>query len=171
MKSRHKAREIALQILYQYDLNQFSKPKDHLIKNTQPSGPSVNEQPQVSILALASHQELSLDLQRHFEHFNVPEPLREFVGQLVVGTLFEREKLDEHLEQVAVHWKVARMTPVDRSLLRMAVYEMVYLKEVPFSIVINEAIELAKQFGTSETPAFINGILDNIRLKYQGERV
>lgn len=168
MKSRHKAREIALQILYQYDLNQLSNPQKTIIKTISASS---SEQVQESVLALAKHQELSSELQRHFEHFNVPEPLREFVGQLVVGTLFEREKLDEHLEEVAVHWKVARMTPVDRSLLRMAVYEMVYLKEVPFSIVINEAIELAKQFGTSETPAFINGILDNIRLKCQSERV
>jgi transcription antitermination protein NusB len=99
----------------------------------------------------------------HFAHFNVPESLQEFVSQLVVGTLNEIKKLDEILEKHAAHWKVNRMSSVDRSLLRMAVYEMMAFKDVPRTVIIDEAIELAKQFGTSETPAFINGILDSIK--------
>ena len=108
-------------------------------------------------------RELIADLRYHFDHFTVPEPLREFAAQLVAGTLDKVASIDELLEKHASNWKVARMSSVDRSLLRMAVYEMVHITEVPHSVVIDEAIELAKQFGTSETPSFINGVLDGIR--------
>ncbi len=144
MKSRHRAREIALQILYQYDLNSQSQP-------TQPAKP------------LPFGQALLNDLTRHYEHFNVPETLREFVGQLVSGTLNDLKSLDEILEKHTSNWKISRMSAVDRSLLRMATYEMMFVKAVPPSVVIDEAIELAKDFGTAETPAFINGILDSIK--------
>ena len=140
MKSRHHAREIALQILYQYDLTRIANPS-----------------------AVPQGRDLTHDLQHHYQHFNVPQPIREFVGQLVAGTLQNLVSLDEQLEKHASNWKIPRMSSVDRSLLRMATYEMLFLREVSPSIVIDEAIELAKQFGTSETPAFINGVLDSIR--------
>jgi len=146
MKSRHRAREIALQILYQYDL------AAHSSGQKPPQG-----------------QKLVADLSYHFEHFTVPEPLREFIGQLVAGTLTEVIQLDELLEKHAANWKVARMSSVDRSLLRMATYEMLHMKETPHSVIINEAIELAKQFGTSESPSFINGILDGIKSGVKAE--
>ena len=144
MKSRHRAREIALQILYQYDL------EVHSSGQLPPQG-----------------QALVGSLVHHFEHFQVPEGLREFISQLVVGTLQEVTKLDEVLEKHASHWKVARMSSVDRSLLRMIAYEMLHIKDVPHSVLIDEAVELAKQFGTSESPAFINGILDSIKTSAQ----
>jgi N utilization substance protein B len=140
MKPRHRAREIALQILYQYDLA------------AQPAGQ-----------ALPEGQALVSGLKNHFEHFSIPEPLREFVGTLVAGTLTQMPSLDQTIEKHASHWKVARMSSIDRSLLRMAVYEMVHVNEVPDPVVIDEAVELAKQFGSSETPGFINGILDSIK--------
>jgi N utilization substance protein B len=141
MKSRHRSREIALQILYQYDLNSAAKSQ-----------------------ATPSPKELIEHLKYHYDHFAVPEPLREFIGQIVAGTLNHLTEIDSLLEKQAAHWKVARMGSVDRSLLRMAAYEMLYLKETPTSVVIDEAVELAKQFGTSDTPAFINGILDGIKV-------
>lgn len=140
MKSRHRAREIALQILYQYDLSLHSSGQ-----------------------AAPDGQKLISDLRYHFDHFAVPEGLREFAGQLVAGTLNEMKSLDELLEKHASNWKVARMSSVDRSLLRMAAYEMLHFPDIHSSIIIDEAIELAKQFGTSETPSFINGILDSIK--------
>lgn len=140
MKSRHRAREIALQMLYQYD--------------TAPSAGS-----KVTL----QNRELAHDLSQHFEHFNVPQELREFVGQLVIGTLDKIPALDELLEKHTSNWKVMRMSSVDRSLLRMATYEMTFLSEVSPLIVIDEAIELAKQFGTEDSPSFINGVLDSIR--------
>ena len=140
MKSRHRSREIALQILYQHDLIAHSSGQPL------PKGSQVVE-----------------GLKYHFEYFSVPEELREFIAELVAGTLGKVEILDLLLEKYAANWKVARMSSVDRSLLRMALYEMLNYKESPRTIVIDEAIELAKQFGTSETPAFINGILDNVK--------
>jgi transcription antitermination protein NusB len=138
IKSRHHAREIALQILYQYDLT--------------PPPESSQDQALIS------------ELTQHYSHFHVPVELQEFVGQLVVGTLKNIKDLDLLLEKHASHWKIPRMSVIDRSLLRMAIYEMVHLLDTPPSVVIDEAIELAKQFGTSESPAFINGILDGIRV-------
>jgi transcription antitermination protein NusB len=136
MKSRHRAREIALQILYRFDS----------------STPNA--------------QQIIQDLKFHFEHFQVHDAMREFIAQLVTGTVHHITALDTVLEKHAVNWKVSRMSSVDRSLLRMAVYEMLYMKDdVAPSIVIDEAIELAKQFGTSDTPAFVNGILDSIKAK------
>ncbi len=140
MKARHRSRQIALQILYQHDLI------SHSSGQALPQGSQVIE-----------------GLKYHFEYFDVPEDLREFIAELVVGTLGKVEILDVLLEKYAANWKVARMSSVDRSLLRMALYEMLNYKESPRTVVIDEAIELAKQFGTSETPAFINGILDNVK--------
>lgn len=140
MKSRHRAREIALQVLYQHDLAAHSAGQ-----------------------ALPNPPELARQLNYHFDHFSVPEPLRAFISQLVTGTLQEATQLDSVLEKHASNWKVARMSSVDRSLLRMATYEMLHIKDVPHSVIIDEAIELAKEFGTSESPSFINGILDSIK--------
>ena len=140
MKSRHRAREVALQILYRYDV-------------AKPSGPTPND----------LNQQMLRELGQHFDHFQVPVELREFAGQLVAGTLNEITELDSVLETHASNWKVARMPSVDRSLLRMSVYELKHFPETDASVVIDEAIELAKQFGTAETPSFVNGILDAYR--------
>jgi N utilization substance protein B len=140
MKSRHRSREIALQILYQHDLI------SHSSGQPLPQGSQVVD-----------------GLKYHFDYFAVPQELREFIGELVAGTLNSVKTIDLLLEKYAANWKVARMSSVDRSLLRMALYEMLNYKDSPRTVVIDEAIELAKQFGTSETPAFINGILDNVK--------
>ncbi|MEK6704955.1 MAG: transcription antitermination factor NusB [Bdellovibrionota bacterium] len=126
MSNRHKAREIALQILYRHEYEQ--KP----------------------------------DLAEHFEHFQVPEQLREYIGNLVSGVLKEKEAIDKAIETHASNWKMSRMALVDRSLLRLAVYELLFCPDMPVAIVIDEAVELAKSFAAEETPAFINGILDAV---------
>ena len=90
------------------------------------------------------------------------ERLREYAAQLVAGTLREQTAIDAVLEKHAANWKVARMGFVDRCLLRMATYEMMNVSEVPPTVVIDEAIELGKQFGTADTSSFVNGILDAI---------
>ena len=145
MKSRHRAREVALQILYRYDV-------------AKPTGPKPNVQ------ADTQARELIRDLGAHFDHFQVPQDLREFAAQLVSGTLNEMPELDSVLENHASNWKVSRMPSVDRSLLRMAIYELKHYPETDASVVIDEAIELGKQFGTADTPSFVNGILDAIRV-------
>ncbi len=139
MKPRHQAREVALQILYRYDVAAAGGIQP-------PQG-----------------KDLADDLVRHFEHFKVPQELRGFAAQLVSGTLIQLPVLDATVEKHASNWKVSRMNVIDRSLLRMAAYEMLHLPETPETVTIDEAIELAKQFGNADSPSFANGILDAIK--------
>lgn len=139
MKSRHRAREVAFQILYRFDLELHSS------GTSAPTG-----------------ETLISELVHHFDHFKVPDELREFACTLVVGTLKTLPELDEAIEKHAAKWKVSRMAMVDRNLLRMALYELRHFPDIPPSVTLDEAVELSKQFGTQDTPAFINGILDAI---------
>ena len=74
------------------------------------------------------------------------------------------DKIDELLAQYAEHWDLERMSVVDRNILRMAAYELLWQPEVPPKAAINEALEIAKKFGTTESSRFINGVLDAVRL-------
>jgi N utilization substance protein B len=85
-----------------------------------------------------------------------------FAEQLVQGVLNHLPELDALLQRVADHWSVDRMAVVDRNVLRCALFELLYLDEIPAKVTINEAIEIAKRFGSEESGAFINGILDKI---------
>ena len=91
-----------------------------------------------------------------------PEPSRRFAEQLVAGVAEQLERIDRVIEEHSSNWALDRMSRVDLALLRMAVYELLCLPDIPSSVVINEAIEIGKSFGTKETPAFINGILDQV---------
>jgi N utilization substance protein B len=148
---RHRAREVALQFLYRHDLAQQSG-GELSVKVANPA-PKPQLSPEALIKELASH----------FDHFQTSTDLREFASQLVAGTLQEMPKLDVLIESHASNWKLSRMSSVDRSLLRMATYEMSNLQETDASVVIDEAIELGKEFGTAETSAFVNGILDAVK--------
>jgi N utilization substance protein B len=151
--SRHQAREVALQILYRYDMALQGVTNVHVPTGPSPVKPNLTAAP-VPVIE---------DLNRHFDHFNVPEELRGFAAELVAGSLRELARLDGLLEKHASNWKVGRMGFVDRNLLRMSIYELSHFPDTPPSVVIDEAIELAKQFGTAESPAFINGVLDAIK--------
>lgn len=129
MGHRRKARELAVQILYQIEMK-GSEPKevfDLFWKN----------------------EETSPDI-------------RKFATDLVEGTYRNRKEIDLLIEKHSLHWKLSRMAVVDRNILRLGVYELLYLHDVPTSVVLNEAIEIAKRFGTEDSGAFINGILDNV---------
>ncbi len=140
MKSpRRLARETALQILYGYD--------------------AIPQPPTGAALASA--------LEHHFRHFDITQPAREFCAELVSGTLRRRTELDQEIERLAENWTVSRMPLIDRNLLRLSVNELLHFSETPPSVIIDEAIEIAKEFGTAETPAFLNGILDNLRKQYR----
>ncbi|TWI76785.1 NusB antitermination factor [Desulfobotulus alkaliphilus] len=82
---------------------------------------------------------------------------------LVQGILDHREVLDRTIEQFSSNWRIPRMGRVDRNVLRMAVFEMFYLPDIPDKVSINEAIDLAKKYGTRDSGGFVNGILDSIR--------
>ena len=92
----------------------------------------------------------------------VPEPIRSFAESLVRGVADCLDQLDELLREHSTNWSLERMSRVDLALLRLGAYELLKTPEVPVNVVINEAIEIGKRYGTEETPGFVNGILDKI---------
>lgn len=90
------------------------------------------------------------------------EVMRAFSIELAVGTLANLEVVDEKIRTRAEHWRIERMAIVDRNVLRLAVFEFLYL-DTPNTVVINEALEIARRFSTFEATQFINGILDAIK--------
>jgi len=91
------------------------------------------------------------------------EETNDFLESLVVGFVENKEAIDEAIRQNLKKWKLERISIVDRSILRVAVYEMKYMEEIPHNVTINEAIEIAKTFGDEESRRFINGVLSNIK--------
>ncbi len=137
MGSRRRGREVALQILYQLD---------------------VQEQ-------LSEQQGLALFWQNFALREDEPEQkdddeAREFAAQLVSGVRGHLQEIDSLLATASRNWRLERMARVDRNLLRLALFELKYSADVPAKVAINEAIEIAKRYGTAESPAFVNGILD-----------
>jgi N utilization substance protein B len=128
MSRRSRAREIALQALFQEDLN----PKNSL-------------------------ENLGAFIATRLRE----EHLREFAKQLVLGVKRNQEELDALLSEKAENWSVPRMAATDRNLLRLGAYEIRYA-DTPARVAIDEAIELAKRYGTAQSPQFINGILDKL---------
>jgi N utilization substance protein B len=86
-----------------------------------------------------------------------------YAKSLVVKVLSRRAEIDELLQRHTANWDVKRMTAIDRNVLRMAVAELEGNEEVPFKVVIDEAVELAKQYGTDDSGKFVNGVIDSIR--------
>jgi len=130
MGRRRKAREIALQFLYQLDLHGAVDPEPYEAE--------------------------------FWARHHVDDAAREFAERLVRGTKQNQAKVDGLLGQYAEHWDLERMAVVDRNILRMALYELAWHPEVPPKVVINEAIEIAKKFGTQESSRFVNGVLDRV---------
>lgn len=131
MSRRSRAREVALQILFEDDVN-----------------------PRETAEALRSFVASRL---------GSPE-LEEFCLSLILGVRRNQSEIDATLSQIAENWSVARMASTDRNLLRIAAFEILYT-ETPFRVAINEAVELAKRFGTAQSPQFVNGILDKLPRK------
>src|SRR3989338_7698636 len=91
-----------------------------------------------------------------------PAEVRQFATDLVEGVFRNRREIDQLIEKHSLHWKLSRMALVDRNILRLGVYELLYLHDGPTSVVLNEASEIAKKFGTEDSSSFINGVLDNV---------
>ena len=109
-------------------------------------------------------EDLWTALDRFRSAFGLDPNLADFFLHLIKGVDSNREDLDRMIESRSHNWRLDRMARVDRNILRLAVFEMSHCRDVPDKVAINEAIELAKDFGTEESAAFINGILDSIRL-------
>lgn len=142
VRRRTRAREIALQLLFQFDLR-----GEHY------------------------DQELGTDLAGLVrEAAEGDEEVRRFAQRLVEGALAHRTEVDERLRGVTRNWDLKRMAAVDRNILRMAIYELWHCRDVPPKVAINEAIELGKKFSTANSGGFVNGILDRVRIDLEGER-
>jgi N utilization substance protein B len=111
--------------------------------------------------------ERALDI--FLENFPVKAGSRPFFFRLVQGVCEHRTEIDQVIQGHSENWRLERMSRVDRNILRMAVFEMTQCTDIPPRVAINEAIDLGKQFGTEESGAFINGILDGIFLERYGK--
>ncbi|MHB1421546.1 MAG: transcription antitermination factor NusB [Bacillota bacterium] len=88
---------------------------------------------------------------------------KDFTRQLVEGTLKNQEVIDQYIQRYALDWGLDRLANVDRNILRLALYEMMFVEDIPVNVSIDEAIELAKIFNSEESGKFVNGVLDGIR--------
>jgi len=101
-------------------------------------------------------------LDEFWKQCHASEDVKTFAEQLVGGVLEHKKDLDALIGKYATNWKVSRMQVVDRNILRLGTYELLYLDQVPAKVTMNEAIELAKDFGDEEAAKFVNGILDKV---------
>jgi N utilization substance protein B len=106
--------------------------------------------------AVARHSEIELDGPE------LPDASRRFAEELVEGTIAHLRTIDARIEAQAQHWRLERMAVIDRLILRMAVYEFLYRPDTPRTVVIDEAIELARTFSEQDAVRFVNGVLDGI---------
>ncbi|HUI07952.1 MAG TPA: transcription antitermination factor NusB [Verrucomicrobiae bacterium] len=93
----------------------------------------------------------------------VGDPGRRFAEELVRGVVENRAAIDEKIAKYTEHWDLPRIAAVDRNILRLAIYEMLYRDDIPPVVSINEAVDIAKKFSTRESGAFVNGILDRLK--------
>ena len=107
-------------------------------------------------------------LQIFWEEHQTEEEVKSFAISLVKGTVEHLKRIDEVISLHADNWELSRMAAVDRNILRLASYELLYLKEVPPKVSLNEAVDLAKKFGDTESGRFVNGVLDRIS-KVEGD--
>jgi N utilization substance protein B len=105
----------------------------------------------------------SEDISFFWSHFQKRETVPPYLEELVAGVATHQEELDALIVRYSEHWRLERMTVVDRNLLRLAIYELLYQLQIPPKVVINEAVEMAKRYGSEASGAFVNGLLDRIR--------
>ncbi|MCG6963611.1 MAG: transcription antitermination factor NusB [Acidobacteria bacterium] len=127
MGTRRRARELALQLLYQHELTR--EPVERIKDG--------------------------------FEDWqSAPEAAQRFAMQLADGTLTHLEEIDDALRRQTAHWRLERLAAVDKNILRLAMYELLYDLDTPPAVVLDEAIEIAKRYGAEDSARFVNGVLD-----------
>jgi N utilization substance protein B len=127
--TRHKAREVALQVLYEID--------------------SVSHDPEESLNNILSRTDIS-------------EEVAKFSRELVIGVLKNREQLDQNIRDFAPAWPLEQISLVDRNILRLAIFEILHDNKIPVKVAINEAVELAKTYGSDNSSRFVNGVLGSV---------
>ena len=128
---RRRAREYALQILFQLEL----------------TGNGLNDDLLKTFWEGINHE---------------PDDVKEFTHSIVRETLENLDKIDAIIKKAAQHWSLERMAVIDRNILRASTYELAFREDIPASVAINEALEIAKKYSTEDSASFINGILDRI---------
>ena len=117
--------------------------------------------------ALCQFDSLGEDFLSQLDEFladeNPPSAVQRYARNLFREAHTNRTAIDEHIQSAASHWDIGRMATVDRNILRTAACELLHRTDVPAKVVINEAVEIAKEFGALESPAFVNGVLDAIK--------
>ncbi len=155
MSKRRCAREMAVQMLFQSDLG--SPSISSIFSDFQPweyavvGGPDQVQAKQKTHGAAASER-IRNDMDGAFD----------YAKSLVTGTLEHLDEIDALIRQQAEHWRLERMPAVDRNILRLAIFEFLYEADVPKLVVLDEAIELAKAFGSEQSGSFVNGVLDGV---------
>jgi N utilization substance protein B len=134
MGRRRKARESALQILFQLE---FNKPR------------------------------IEKAIDQFWKEKKASEEIRDYSNWIVKGIVSHQEEIDNLIQSLSNHWRLSRMAHVDRNILRIAVFEFLYEKDIAPAVIINEAIEIAKKYSSDEAAAFVNGILDAIKKKLE----
>lgn len=108
---------------------------------------------------------------RHFwDQCEARPEAREFAVELVTGVIRRREEIDRLIEEVSEHWRLERLSRVDLNVIRIAVYELLACPNLPREVVIDEAIEVARRFGSEESAGFVNGVLDPVARRLAAER-
>ncbi len=101
-------------------------------------------------------------LARYCESFPYQQDIVSYADSILSGVKQEREKIDAYIERACDNWKLGRITYVDKGIMRLSIYEMLFSPDVPPKVAIDEAIELAKKYGSEDSGEFINGVLDRI---------
>jgi N utilization substance protein B len=108
-------------------------------------------------------QDATAALTQFQEHFLSDGKADDFLKRLVLGVLEHCQELDRLIEQYSENWRLDRINLIDRNILRMALFELLYCEEIPPKVTLNEAIDLGKRYGSEDSGSFINGILDRIQ--------
>jgi N utilization substance protein B len=113
-------------------------------------------------LDLTDEAESGRGLALFWAHFERPDEVRAFASELVDGVRANRERIDQLIAASAEHWRLPRLSRVDLNVLRLATFELIGRPEIPASVTLNEAVDIARRFGSDDSGAFVNGVLDHI---------
>jgi N utilization substance protein B len=133
MGKRREAREVAIQLLFHWDLNQCA--------------------------TLSAE-----DLDNFFKLRAVAGNMKQYAVQTLEGVVRHQAEIDARITRYTANYELKRISAVDRNILRLAIYEMLHVPDVPPIVAINEAIDIAKKFGTEESSRFVNGVLDRVKM-------
>jgi N utilization substance protein B len=136
--TRRKSREIAIQILYQLEINEA---------------------------------DIEDAVDTYWDAYQPSRDLKEFSSHILHGVFMHHGEIDTIISKTSNHWSLRRMPAVDRSILRAAIFEILYCPDIPLKVTIDEAIELAKKFGTEKSSAFVNGILDKVAHQFPDKKL